>query len=266
MFSIKPTFSTGLLCAAAFSLLPLSASAQRIIDFGDLSLAEDSFYKGADGAGGFSSGGAFFNNHYETTDWGDFWGGWSYSNVNDTETAGFLNQYAAFTGTGIGPSGVYGVAYVDTWTPTIPRIALPEGERISSLQITNTTYSALSMMEGDGFADPFSEGSFFYLTIAGFTAANDPTDSVDFYLADFRSEDNSLWYILNDWASVDLSGFGADTRALEFTLTSSDPGTPTYFALGEMTVIPEPGTYALLVGLAMGVGVCVLRLRGRKGA
>ncbi len=266
MFSPKSNFPAGLLWAAAFTMLPLGASAQRTLNFSDLSLSPESYYNGADDAGGFSSGGAFFNNaytYYEEYNM-ESWGGWAYSNVSDTVTPGYTNQYAAITGSGIGPNGIYAVAYMDTFTPTIPRIFLPEGEWLSSIQITNTTYAYRTMLEGDiNFGVPaFGQGDYFYLTITGFNASDASTGSVNFYLADFTSEDASAWHIVNEWVQMDLSNsFGAETRALEFTLTSSDPGVPTYFALGEATVIPEPGTYALWGGLLAGVAVLGRRYR-----
>lgn len=260
--------------AALFALLPLEASAQRAIDFADISLSPDSYDNGSGGGGGFTSGGAFFNNHYNP-DFGS-WGGWALSNVSDTETAGWDNQYAAITGAGLGPGGVYGVAYVDSFTPTIPRIVLPEGESVLGIQVTNTTYAYHAMLEGDDFSRKFggadgSEPDFFRLTIHGLTAGEASTGSVDFYLGDYRFEDDSLDHLVDVWSWVDLSGLGADTRALEFTLASSDTGafgmnTPAYFALGEVAVIPEPGTFALWAGLGLGLTAGVLRMRGRKAS
>src|SRR5438874_4964536 len=72
-----------------------SASADLItIDFGDLVLDPESYYNGADGAGGFVSGGAFFNNKYNAQ-YG-VWSGWAYSNQTDVTTPGFMNQYSAY--------------------------------------------------------------------------------------------------------------------------------------------------------------------------
>src|SRR5262244_2705157 len=80
-----------------------------VVDLEDLPLPPNSFYNGSDSAGGFESRGAHFNNGYDTM-FGS-WSGFSYSNVNDQTTSGFFNQYAAITGTGVGGSGNYAVAY-----------------------------------------------------------------------------------------------------------------------------------------------------------
>src|SRR4051812_32566807 len=65
----------------------------------------------------FNSGGAQFNNNYDTT-FGS-WGGFAASNVVNTITPGYGNQYASFAGGGDG-SAKYAVGYVDSFTPTIP--------------------------------------------------------------------------------------------------------------------------------------------------
>jgi len=64
------------------------------------------------------------------------------------------------------------------------------------------------------------------------------TDSVDFYLADFRFEDNTQDYIVDTWEMVDLSTLGKIDQ-LGFTLSSSDNGdwgmnTPGYFFIDEL--------------------------------
>src|SRR5690348_4925282 len=76
-----------------FSGASPSAVAQTI-DFEDLTVAPQSFYNGSDGAGGFVSQTAFFNNNYDSQ-FGS-WSGWSYSNQTDVTTAGFMNQYSAY--------------------------------------------------------------------------------------------------------------------------------------------------------------------------
>ena len=43
------------------------------------------------------------------------WSGFAYSSINDTNTAGYGNQYAAWTlGTGVGGTGTYAVVYDST--------------------------------------------------------------------------------------------------------------------------------------------------------
>ena len=213
-------------------------------------------------ANGFTSAGAFFNNDYNATfgSWADF----ALSRVIDNTTEGFGNQYAAFAparaagaGAGLNGSLQYAVAYVSSFSP-LPRITFVEGERPLTLAITNTTYAGLSMKNSDGWGKRFGGASgndpdYFILTISGRDASNALTGSLEFALADFRFSNNALDYIVQDWTVVDVSGFFATTRALEFTVRSSDNDpqygikTPAYFAVDNITTVPEPGTAVLLL-------------------
>lgn len=234
-----------------------SALAQRVVDFEDLTLPPQSFYNGSDGGGGFTSRGAFFNNSYNPKF--DSWFGWSYSNTTDTTTPGFTNQYSAYTGGGFAGSSNYGVGYVNFPGTTFPGssyIDLPSGFSVESARITNTTYAVLSMLNGDQFAKKFggvsgNDPDFFLLTITGLDQKNATVSSVDFYLADYRFEDNSKDYIVDTWELVDLSSLKKASR-LSFAVTSSDIGpfglnTPAYVAIDNITLeqsdaarVPEP--------------------------
>ena len=79
-------------------------------------------------SGGFVSQGAtFFTAKTWDPVWGGFWDGWAYSNMTDTTTKGYQNQYSAITGRGVNGSSNYGVAYdaggVTTSTVTVPLVA-----------------------------------------------------------------------------------------------------------------------------------------------
>ena len=227
----------GLLLAAA-----RPARAQIVIDFEDLQLPPESYYNGSDGAGGFVSQGAFFNNSYNPT-FGT-WSGWSYSNVTDVVTPGYQNQYSAYNlpNGGGDDSPNYGVAY--NFNPGDAVIQLPAGTVPQSVRITNTTYAGLSMLYGDEFAKKFggesgNDPDWFLLTIYGLDDSGTVIGTVDFYLADYRTEDK---YIINAWTTVDLTPLGAATN-LTFELTSTDNGpygmnTPAYFALDNLVVVP----------------------------
>lgn len=260
----------GMMVGAA--MLAGRAEAVVVVDLEDLELGLDSYYNGSDGAGGFVSRGVHFSNSF--VDWGGGWVSWSgfaYSNVNDTSTPGYVNQYAAITGTGRGGGGIYAVAY--NWMPGDAVISLPVATRVWSVAVTNTTYAALSMRDGDAFAKKFGgvsgdDPDWFLLTIIGKDAAGNVTGSVEVYLADFRFDDPQEDYILWEWRVVDLSGLGEGVKRLEFALSSSDTGpwgmnTPAYFALDDLVVeaVPEPGAGATM----MVVGAAAM-LKRRRGA
>lgn len=234
------------------------------------------YYNGSDGAGGFSSQGAHFHNRF--TDFGggfSAWEGWAYSGVTDVVTPGFGNQYSAYHLPGGGGSGSakYAVASKFDFDPTQPdlelgRITLPAGFRPQSVDITNVTYAALSMLQGDGFAKKFGglggdEPDYFLLTILGLDGGDNVLGSVPFYLADFRSANSADDYVVDRWTTVDLSPI-RQAQALAFVLQSSDVGafgmnTPAYFALDNLTPVPEPSTLALAA-----LGAAALAWRGRR--
>lgn len=198
--------------------------------------------------------------------------GWSYSTVVDTETAGFSNQFAAFAGGGSDgsgntvPGGTYAMANGNG-----SYFNLPELTRIESTRVTNSTYAAISMGDGDRFAKQFStaDGDFFSVTFEGWTGTNrggTKTGEVEYFLADFRGDEGT---IVDKWEYLDLSSLG-DARSVGLRFASSDVGsfginTPTYVAIDslQITAVPEPGSL-LALGVIAGVGVLVARVRRRR--
>ena len=223
------------------------SDAATTIGFEDIgaTISVDSFNNGSDLAGGFQSGPVSLDNSFNTN-FGS-WSGWAISKTTDTLTAGFTNQYSAITGGGGLSSQTYAVA--NTFGQQPPSITLDsENESFRSIEVTNTTYAALSMRQGDSFAKMFGGESgddpdFFLLTIEGVGDDGESVGTVDFYLADFRFADNSLDYILDEWTTVDVSSL-SDAVSLEFALSSSDVGsfginTPAYFAVDNLTLTSD---------------------------
>ncbi len=212
-----------------------------------------SYYNGSDGAGGFTSGGAYFQNNYHTS-WGS-WDGWSVSNTTDTTTPGYTNQFSAYPGSA--HSGTqYGVFYQPWVSGPMVSFTSTDPITLAGVYFTNTTYAALSMLNGDQFAKKFggtsgNDPDWFKLTIKGIDGDGEYTTSfVDFYLADYRFENNTLDYIIDQWTWVDLAVLGP-VIGLEFELSSSDVGqwgmnTPAYFAMDSVSAVPIPGAVWLL--------------------
>jgi len=231
-------------------VLTMAGSVQGdIANFDDLSLADESYWNGSDGSGGFVSGAAHFNNNYDDV-WGS-WDGFAYSNITDTAAEGWGAQFNSITGAGQGGSANYGIGYVGWAGP--PTVTLNSAGIVDGLHITNTNYAYYSMLKGDSFAKSFGGASgddedWFMLTITGKDGGGAEVGAVDFYLADYRFADNSLDYIVDTWTYVNLSPLGA-VKSLEFALGSSDVGvygmnTPASFAVDSF--VPEPATIALL--------------------
>jgi hypothetical protein len=222
-----------------------------VTDFEDLALDPESYWNGDDLSGGFTSGAAYFYNSYNP----DFmvWNGWAYSNMSDVSTPGFGNQYSAITGEGFDPGASGGPNYAVSWVqtdfisaepiPTVIEVTDPEAKEVKGFYVTNSTYAALSMEFGDDFAKKFGGESgddpdWFMLYTWGYNDGN-VTDTVKFYLADYRFEDNEQDYIIKTWEWVDLTSLG-EVDSLKFKLGSTDTGafginTPTYFCMDNLT-------------------------------
>jgi hypothetical protein len=229
----------------------------------DVPLAGEGYWNGSDGSGGFTSGGAFFPNRYDP-DFGA-WTGWACSSMSDRTTPGWGNQYSAITGAGfdtLSSGGKnYGVAFISTDWVTMELEPVPikfqdnRTHEVKGFYITNSTYAALAMEQGDDFSKKFGgeEGDdpdWFRVSVWGMKDGSS-TDSINFYLADFRFGDNSKDYIIHTWQWVEVSRLG-EVDSLMFTLASSDTGsfgmnTPAYFCLDHLYIskrhdtIPFPG-------------------------
>jgi hypothetical protein len=228
-----------------------------VLSFSDQSLPANSFNNGGPvtNSTGFNSNGFYLNNDYDS-DFGGFWDGWVLSNVNNTgsdypgvgDSAG-NHEYAAYPGSGVGgTNAVYAVNYGGGY------ISLPAGQIPVSVDLTNDTYTALSMLYGDGFAKQFGPTDYFDITLTGYTGAGGTgatTGSTTFYLA----QDGS---IVNTWVPVDLTALG-DASSIGFSYGSSDAGTygintPTYVALDDLTTaaVPEPASVGVMSLIAIG--------------
>lgn len=215
------------------------------IDFENLPIQSNSYWNGSDGSDGFTAGIAKFPNYYDQTY--KSWEGFSYSNQNDTTTAGFLNQYSVYDSKNNGNKfAVFYPPFVGTSSIVFENNQLI---KVQSMKICNVTYPALSMLKGDAFAKKFGgttgyDEDFLKLTINGLDVNGHFLSSVDFYLADFRFADNSKDYIVKRWTEVNLTPLGAINQ-ISFSFKSSDNGnwgmnTPAYFSLDDIVYLdPE---------------------------
>jgi hypothetical protein len=231
----------------SFTLLALialfSASAQHRSTFDDLGLPPASYWNGSNLSGGFLDGDAYFTTFYDTS-YGGYWSsGFAYSDIPvnvDTLTAlsnDFHYEFNVAPGAGVLGSATFGIYYGGG---NIRLKGFAAGHQVYGMYVTNTAFDYLSMKFGDHFAKKFggttgTDPDWFRLTVSGWYQGALLTDSIQFYLADFRSADTAQHYILKNWKFMNLLSLG-NVDSLFFAFSSSDTGvnglnTPAYFAL-----------------------------------
>lgn len=235
--------------------LNLTVSFGQVVtnDFENVTLSVESYDNGSSGSGGFAEDHAFYENVYDPS-WGS-WTGFAVSNITDNTTAGWGNQYSAFPGSGAGNSSNYGVYYL---MGGIDLTTQSNGVYLDSVKITNATYSAISMRDGDAYAKQFgspydangnldgTNGEDFFRIWIMAEYIGGQKDSMEFYLADYRFSDPNDDYIIEEWVNVDLSSFDQPAVRLDFRFESSDMGqwginTPTYFAIDDLSFTAVAG-------------------------
>lgn len=222
-----------------FTFLSVWGTAQTTSDFENFGLENETFLNDAGSDGGFSSGNIFLHNNYIPA-WFS-WSGWAISNTTDTTTPGFMNDGSSASGDGANGSDTYAVAYI-FGNQTLRLTDAAMGGGAEGFYINNNTYAHLSMRDGDAVAKKFGgetgdDPDFFLLTIHKYLNGELGVDSINFYLADFRFEDNTQDYIVNEWTHIDLTSLG-NIDSLSFSLSSSDVGgfgmnTPAYFCMDD---------------------------------
>jgi hypothetical protein len=227
------------------------AHAQTIATFEGLTLPKsDTFYVNYSSPladVGFNDGLAHFPCVYDTA-WGGVWsGGFSYSNMTDSVTSGFGNDYSAKTAKGYNNSAQYAVAWCNdaSYQPniTLKLIGAAIGKSVNGFYVTNSTFAYNNMRDGGAPGKKFGGGlgndaDWFLLTVKGYRTGALTADSVNFYLADFRGASGSD-YIVKTWEWVNLLPLG-HVDSLHFHLSSSDNGggfmnTPSYFCMDNFT-------------------------------
>lgn len=221
------------LMALALSLF--TTKAQTVVsNFESLPLAPNSAYSSTTGVS-FTTGGASFQHKYA-----GYWsGGFAYTNKYDSMTAGFTNMYGVKPLKGYNNSNIYVVGQ----DKGVINLSSPSNT-VGGFYITNTTYAYESMQNGDAFAKKFggvtgNDPDFFKVTVRGYKAGVLLTDSVPFYLADFRFANNAFDYLVDTWQWVNTTTLG-NVDSLKFFMYTSDngsfgPNTPLFFAIDDFT-------------------------------
>jgi hypothetical protein len=219
------------------------------LSFESFDLNSNDYFHGVEGVIDFSIGDIILSNSYTLESWGDNWEGFAVSKVQDNTTSGFENQYAAFTNGGANGSEKYGI-YFSGYTPQ--KMEFTSKRTLKSIQVTNTTYTGLSMRDGyfaakkfgspndaNGNPDGTNGEDWFLLKIIPLDENDNLVgDTIEFYLADFRYTDDNDDYILDTWETISFPN-DIVAKKITFELSSSDNGdwgmnTPSYFAFDNL--------------------------------
>lgn len=220
-----------------------------IADFEDVELAAESYWTPAqEGEAQMMSNGWIFSTSYYPSYY--YWSGFTASNRTDITLDGMAAQYTAITRSGHNGSSNYAVAY-DMGMGMRTEIAAGDGNAhtVTGCYVTNNLWAYKDMLNGSDSYAPFggADGTtpdYFVLHAIGRDLNNNIIDTLDFYLADFRSENPEEDYIVNTWEWFDLSPLG-EVATISFTLESTVCNsygalTPTYFCMDDFNgVAPE---------------------------
>jgi len=220
----------------------------NIFDFENLSLDTNSFFDGSDLSGdpdnpdysaNFSSANCSFNNIWNTK-YDDWKSGWSYSNMTDSLNSVILNPYSTKAGSGYGGSENYVIGKSGSYLTYNSPVEF-------TAFISNNTYTANSMRDGDQFAKRFTNADKDYLKLHFHGYLNGTLiDSSMAYLADFTHADSTLDYIVNVTPGFDWQLIGIPTNNVDsvvFKLESSDVGafgmnTPDFYCMDNVGSYP----------------------------
>jgi len=186
---------------------------------------------------------------------GGYWkSGTAYTNIKDTTNGTFTNSYGC-----IAYSAYNGTQYATVQNDAIITFSNTTTQ-VSGFFITNTTYAYKTIKNGNAFSRKFGDTTgtksggiyaqgaypdFFKLVVFGYKDGIKKTDSVQFYLADYRFMTSSSDYIVKNWQYVNCTSIGV-VDSLVFKLRSSDNGsfgmnTPGFFSIDNLTTINTVG-------------------------
>ncbi|MBD5230795.1 MAG: DUF4465 domain-containing protein [Bacteroidales bacterium] len=188
------------------------------------------------------------NNYYEPTT--DKWTGFGYANYTRTNYNGpedvmlCCNPYMQ--------GATYGVACLDESNGPILMTTSSSMNLIhSTTKFTNTAWVKKCILEGDGINGPFEHGDKCGVRVYAYVGSDPYSSStagwikepIELVLADFTDDDESKWYIADDWRGCELRFMNSTTNTpingitayrFEFFSTKTHEGkitTPPYFCL-----------------------------------
>lgn len=203
-----------------------------VADFENLYLDEESFENGANLPLESFVSGSFMLDNGAMPEWNYFYD-FMYANKTTTSFSTYVtDQFNNAVGGGVDGSENYVVAYPQGGSIHVMNNAA--GDVIPGMYITNDAWVVDNILNGDGMTDgAFRQGDWFKLTITA-----DNGNSMEYYLADYRAEQEADRYYLNAWQWIDLSQLGT-VKKLSFSFDGTRKNsygltTATYFCLDNL--------------------------------
>ncbi len=208
-----------------------------VSDFEEVELSEDSVW----------SAPHLNNNYFVDKTWRfynfseeSYWGGFQVSSRKDTSKQALEAQYTAVTGMGYNGSEKYSVAYPNYYQTEVFPETGNATEVIKGMYVTNNLWTYQVIMNGDTYSTPFGGDSgddedYFRIKALAYDADGQVSDSLFFYLADYRFENNEEDYVVTDWKYFDLSPLG-EVSKIRFSVEGTKSNewglvTPAYFCM-----------------------------------
>ncbi len=168
------------------------------------------------------------------------------------ESANFDDQFGCIARGGVaGEGSPYLVAYWDAYAEslTIDRcceIVFAAPYYPAGFYVCNNSFTYYVVQKGNSYARKFEQGDWLKLIVHGVDEAGNETCTVEYYLADYRSEKSEEWTLNKSWKWIDLSSLGK-VSLLYFSMESTDMGersmkTPAYFCLDRLMVMTDPAS------------------------
>ena len=234
----------------------LTIQAQTTVTFDTFTLSPNSYYQD-NSSTDFSNNGATFQYGWNTS-FGGYWeSGAAYTNVNDTVNGSYTNLYGAITG-----SAFSGNNYATTQSNAIISFS-NNTTAVNGFYVTNTTYAWKEIKNG-GFGRKFGDTTgtnsgtsiaqgeypdWFKLLIRGYRGGALLSDSVEFYLADYRAAGTLNDYVVKNWQYVNCISLG-QVDSVTFEMKSSDNNafgmkTPAFFSIDNFVIQSTVGVNEL---------------------
>jgi hypothetical protein len=197
---------------------------------------------------GFNDGLAYFPTYFDSIPGYRLWiSGFAYSNINDT-LVGSNELYSNITASGYASNCFASVMCQNPYSSTdalnVLLTGAARGKSVAGFYITNNAVAYRAMRDGTTYSKKFggptsTDPDWYKLTVKGFRSGVLQSDSVEFYLADYRPAGHVNDSIVKSWHWVNLLPLG-HVDSLQFAVSSSDTQggymrTPPLFCIDDFT-------------------------------